>query len=137
MIYSTETLGSLARRYVGAPYKRDALIREAPRVFNCMSFIAWLFRHYGVHMPSGNLLESWLETGTSVDAEDLQSHDLVFTDGYINYAVTGIAEGIGHLAMVIEPGKIIHATGGVGVTEQTFEAFFRQRKFRAARRISL
>ena len=137
MIYSTETLCSLARTYVGAPYKRDALIESAPHFFNCMSFIAWLFRHHGIHLPSCNTLEPWLELGTGIGPEDLQSYDLVFTDGYVNYPVPGIAGGVGHLAMVTRPGNIIHATSGVGVIEQTFEAFFRRREFRAARRIIL
>ncbi len=123
----------MARQQIGAPYRRGALIREAPHTFDCSSLIKWLYGHKGIWLPRNLLL--WLELGQDIPVQNLEYGDIVFTSGPINYPVKNISGGIGHVGMVTNRQTVIHTTNRTGVIEIPLDLFIRKKTFRTARRI--
>ncbi len=125
-------LPAMARKQIGVPYKRCALLREAPHLFDCSSLIKWLYGFRGIWLPRSLLL--WLELGRGVSKNNLEPGDLVFTSGLTNYVVEGVG-GIGHVGMASSQQTVIHASNAMGVAEVSLDLFLNKRAFRSARRI--
>lgn len=110
---------SLARKMTGVPYKYGAsVVYDAPKAFDCSSFIAYLFAQAGVAVP--RMAVDQYAFGEEIkSAELIQAGDVVFSntgEGKIYYETvefmkgTKIPEGVDHCGLYLGDGNIIHAT---------------------------
>lgn len=129
-----EDLVSLARKCVGvAKYRRGAKLREAPEIFDCSSFIKWLYGHKGIWLPRRSIQQR--EYGTKVSINEITSGDVIFVSGWIDYYFDDPSDGVGHVGIVTSDGSVIHAAGKkAGVIESHLSEFAEVKKFRGARR---
>ncbi len=78
---------SLARSLIGKPYKYGATPEEAPDVFDCSSFIQYIFKQIGVQIPRVSTFQAADPQGTEIipseDLSNLQPGDPIFTRGTI------------------------------------------------------
>lgn len=124
----------IARSYIGVScYHRGARLTDAPAVFDCSSFMKWLYGQRGVWLPRRTIQQ--IELGASIDLSDIRAGDLVFTTGYINFYQDDPALGVGHVGIVTGEGTIVHAANSrAGIVESTVENFLRKAKLRGVRR---
>jgi cell wall-associated NlpC family hydrolase len=90
---------SIARRYLGAPYRWAA---SGPNAFDCSGFTMFVYRQVGVSLPHSSRAQ--INSGQRVNRSDLKPGDLVFF-GY----------PIHHVGLYVGGGRMIHAphTGAV------------------------
>lgn len=115
--YIKETYKTL----VGAVYKNpSSMRRDAPQAFSCSSLISYLYK--GVWMPSTSVDKYVFSK--KITKGELKFGDLIFTnsgEGKIWYESveflrgTKVSEGIDHVAMYCDDGKVIHSTKVHGV----------------------
>lgn len=124
---------ALARRCMGvSEYRRGARLCEAPRVFNCSSFVKWLYGERGIWLPRRSIQQR--ELGERVELTQLVAGDVIFVSGRIDYYSDDPADGVGHVGLVTGEGTVIHAANRkVGVVESPLNDFIRS-GFRGARR---
>lgn len=124
---------ALARQCVGvSQYRRGARIREAPKVFDCSSFVKWLYGQRGVWLPRRSIQQR--EMGETVSLDEVVAGDVVFTSGWIDYYFDDPKDGVGHVGLATGEGTIIHAANRrVGVVESPLDDFV-HKGFRGARR---
>jgi len=128
-----ERVLELAQKLVGAPYKYGASVSyDAPKEFDCSSFIAYVFAQAGVAFPRmavdqfmfcSEVLESELEPGDIVFAnrgadgttefiESLDTNQIRQTK--VSHDIspgTILPDGIDHNGIYLGEGKIVHASG--------------------------
>ncbi len=71
---------------------------------DCSGFVLRLYEKYGIFLHRVSIEQA--EDGTEVGLAEMQPGDLIFYHGYRDGAIT---EGVGHVAIYIGGGKIIHA----------------------------
>lgn len=101
---------SLAQTLLDVPYKFGASVsKDAPLSFDCSSFTAYLYVQAGVALP--RICNDQYNFGQKISEAEAEPGDLVFFKGQR----TDIpAEAVGHCALYIGDGEIIHA-GGVSI----------------------
>ncbi len=115
-----EEIVALAEKCLGVPYKLGASVRrDAPRLFDCSSFTAWLLANVGIISTRVSVDQYlWAE---KIEEKDLRPGDLVFinsTLGHVWYEsheyLPGkkVPEGVDHVALFVGDNTIIHARGG-------------------------
>jgi cell wall-associated NlpC family hydrolase len=121
----------------GAQYQVDALLSQAPEIFNCSTFTAWLYGQIGIELPPTAFLQN--QFGYSISIRKLQNEprpgDLLFTKGNHPRFVSDPTDGIGHVGIVSNEGTLIHITKIHGVAEIPLKKFISSRSFRGAVRI--
>ncbi len=124
----------LARDCVGSSkYRRGAKLTEAPDVFDCSSFIKWLYGECGIWLPRRSVQQS--ECGERVKLEDITAGDVIFTSSKINYYRDDPALGIGHVGIATNEWTVVHAANKrVDVIESSMDKFIGKDEFRVARR---
>ena len=127
-------LVELARKCIGvSKYRRGARLDEAPQMFDCSSFIKWLYGQKSIWLPRRGIQQR--EFGIPVNRKEIKAEDIVFVSGYIDYYFTDQKDGVGHVGIATGEGTIIHAANGkLGVIESSFEDFV-SKGFRGIRRI--
>ncbi len=127
-----EKLLEIARSQIGKPYKYGAYLKEKsydePVVFDCSSFIQFIFRKIGIELPRSSILQA-ATPGQEINNKDLNKitpGDVIFYEGdkgHYNYDLFyGKKIYIGHTAICSNASKIIHATNSPtahGVIEQS------------------
>lgn len=120
-----------ARSFTGTPYKLGA---PGPRQFDCSSFTAYVFRHFGYELTSYS--QAQFREGREVSGYgDLKKGDLVF------FGKRGSVRTIGHVGIVVsieeESGSFtfIHASVSKGVTEDSSNSAYFLMRYMGARRI--
>lgn len=116
-------LVALARECVGqAKYRRGARLSKAPNVFDCSSFVKWLYGQKGIWLPRRSIQQR--EFGVEALKEELRAGDLVFASGFIDYYIDDPADGVGHVGIATENRTVVHAANSkVGLVESSFENF--------------
>lgn len=124
---------ALARECVGSSqYRRGARLYEAPGVFDCSSFIKWLYAQRGIWLPRRSVQQR--ELGEAVTLEELIAGDVVFVSGWIDYYITDPADGVGHVGIYTGDKTIIHAANKKsGIIESPIDEFIGN-KFRGIKR---
>lgn len=111
----------LASTLTDASYSYGAsVLRDAPHVFDCSSFVSWLFVQSGIRMPRISV-DQFAYT-KRIEENDLTSGDIVFANtrkdegGNIYYETqeyipgTKIPDGVDHCGVYLGDNRIAHAT---------------------------
>ncbi|MDQ5927853.1 MAG: Phenylalanine--tRNA ligase beta subunit [Patescibacteria group bacterium] len=124
-----ENVLALAPTFVGIPYKLGAsVLGDAPKLFDCSSFTAYLFGMSGVMIPRMSVDQYVF--GTPIDASDIKAGDLVFANSGKEpihreskefMKGTPVPEGVDHVGLYLGDGMVIHssASNEKGVEIQT------------------
>ncbi|PIZ56319.1 MAG: hypothetical protein COY22_01665 [Candidatus Tagabacteria bacterium CG_4_10_14_0_2_um_filter_40_13] len=105
----TEKLIVIAKGLAGRPYKYGSKPSEAPRYFDCSSFIQYLYKQIGITLPRCAIEQA--RCGRLVkNKKHLKAGDLIFLHGKSGHYNKKFPMGIGHVVMYLGNGKIIHAT---------------------------
>jgi|GEM_PF-5090744 len=118
----------VARSQIGKPYRFGSDINWAnqeevknPPSFDCSSFIQWCFAQIGLDIfkeSRSAILQASIPGKRIFKIDDLQAGDLIFFDGERGYYRRDLFSGekvdIGHVAIYVGQGKIIHADGSNG-----------------------
>ncbi len=125
---------SLARNCIGvSAYRRGAQLREAPSVFDCSSFIKWLYGECGVWLPRRSIQQR--AYGEAIIIDQVIPGDVVFTSGWIDYYLDDPSDGVGHVGIFTENNTVIHAANKKhGVIETELGVFIGNDKYRGVRR---
>jgi cell wall-associated NlpC family hydrolase len=101
-------------------------------VFDCSSFIKWLYAQRGIWLPRRSVQQR--ELGEVVSLEELTTGDVIFVSGYINYYINNPADGVGHVGIYTGDKTIIHAANKKsGIVESPMNEFIGS-KFRGIKR---
>lgn len=113
----------LARSCCGvSAYRRGADPDEAPRVMDCSTFTQWLYGQRGIELERRSIQQ--LAMGAKVRARDIQSGDLLFTPGIVNYYEEDPALGVGHVGLATGENTVIHAANRLsGIVESQLANF--------------
>ena len=110
----------IASTLLGVPYKNGASITyEAPKVFDCSSFVSYLFVQGGIQIPRMSVDQ--YVCGRKIDKKDIRPGDVVFANTgdlkrKIDYKSieflpgTEVKEGVDHCGIYLGDGKIIHSS---------------------------
>lgn len=100
-----------ARKHQGKPYRYGAWPAEAPKVFDCSSFTQYLYRRIGIELPRRSYEQATLGAVVSPPLKaNLAVGDLLFFTGSQGRYGPEFPEGVGHAAMYVGDGQIVHAT---------------------------
>jgi peptidoglycan endopeptidase LytE len=100
---------TIVKILVGRPYKYGAKMDEAPRVFDCSSFIKYTYAKIGIELPRSTIEQA--EHGKRINnIKNLRAGDLIFLHGTKGHYNKKFPIGIGHVVMYLGNNKIIHAT---------------------------
>lgn len=102
-----QKLKSFAKKHLGKPYKFGAKPYQAPKFFDCSSYVQYLYKKIGINLPRTALDQAAI--GNPVSKENIQTGDLIFIKGGWGHYNPQFPEGIGHVSMYLGNGKIIHA----------------------------
>ncbi len=115
-------------------YKRGSRLSQAPKHFDCSSFVKWLYAERGIWLPRRSIQQS--RSGVRVAVNEIIAGDIVLTSGAINYFIKNTKEGIGHVGIATNSHTVIHAANSQDdIVETDLDAFVAEGKFRDARRI--
>jgi peptidoglycan endopeptidase LytE len=125
---------ALARSCIkSSTYRRGAKPSEAPAIVDCSSFIKWLYGKRGIWLPRRSIQQR--EVGCPIPIEKIETGDVVFVSGWIDYYHTDPKDGVGHVGIATGDGTIIHAADRkTHVTESSLESFVGEIGFRGIRR---
>jgi len=122
-----EKLFSIAKALIGKPYRYGAKPEDAPEIFDCSSFMQYLFGQIGIKLPRSSILQAGDKQGKEIvphaGFSNLEIGDLIFMRGvqghYNDSLFSGRQISIGHVGVYLGNGKVIHASSGQGsVAEQ-------------------
>lgn len=117
-----EKLIEAAKSFVGTPYKYGVKEEEIPKFLDCSSFTREVCKQIGVDIPRSTLLQA-ANAGKEVDLTDrTEPGDLLFFRGakghYDDKLFPGKEIYIGHVALYIGDGKVIHGAYLNGKVEE-------------------
>jgi phenylalanyl-tRNA synthetase beta subunit len=111
----------LAPTYLGVPYKLGAsILYDAPRLFDCSSFIGYLFSQGGISIP--RMVVDQYFFGDPVAESELELGDLIFsrnegegttpsTESREFLPGQQLPQGVTHVGIYMGDGEVIHAAG--------------------------
>jgi len=128
-------LVKLAYKHLGKPYKYGAKPYEAPKRFDCSSFVQYLYHHVGIELPRVALAQA--SQGRKVaNRKNIQVGDLIFIKGGWGHYNPDFPEGIGHVAVYVGNGKVVNARGeSKKVVEEDAQEFLNRSDLRVVRRV--
>jgi len=115
---------NIAENLVGAPYQYGAYFEpqknSKPQAFDCSSFIQYTYKKIGADLPRSSLLQA--SRGREIKSpKDLLPGDLLFFEGTRGHYQHKLFKKrklyIGHVALCVGNGEIIHAQEERGVIE--------------------
>jgi len=102
-------LAAEARRQLGKPYFYGALWQEAPRRFDCSSFVQYLYKKVGMAIPRVSIDQAREGRRVSARPGALRAGDLIFFRGKVGRYDRRFPQGIGHVVIVTGPDEVVHA----------------------------
>jgi len=108
--------------YKGVPYLRGADPYPKSRRFDCSSFVRYLYKDAGIHLP--RTARAQARKGFKVSMKNLQKGDLLFFYTPGRFKSNKI---VGHVGMYIGNGKMIHTYGKPGVTISPIHGYWETR----------
>ena len=133
-----EKLGKAAHKYIGRPYRYGSKLHHAPNYFDCSSFIKFIYRKIGVDLTRPSIRMA--EEGRAVSKKPLvlQAGDLLYFRGMQGRYNKKFPQGIGHVAMYVGEGKVVHAKWhrqGGKVTEESVKKLLSRKDLVIIKRI--
>lgn len=119
---------NFGKQFIGTPYEFGASTTTT-RVFDCSSFMKYIFNKYGVSLTRTSANQA--KQGTKVSRADLQVGDLVF----FSSGSRSTGKNITHVAVYAGNGKILHTYGKPGVTLSDLNSGNWDRTYVTARRV--
>lgn len=116
------------KKFMGTPYKFGAST-STTKVFDCSSFMKYIFKKYGVTLPRTSVQQS--KVGVAVSKSNLKAGDLVF----FSSGSRSTGKNITHVAVYMGNGKILHTYGSPGVTVSDLNSSFWTKAYIKARRV--
>jgi cell wall-associated NlpC family hydrolase len=101
-------LAAEACRQLGKPYFYGALWQEAPKRFDCSSFVQYLYKKIGIAIPRVTIDQAREGRPVPMRLGALKVGDLIFLRGKVGRYDRRFPEGIGHVIMVTGPDEVIH-----------------------------
>ena len=98
-----------AKKHLGKPYKYGARLWEAPRYFDCSSFIQYLYKRIGIDLPRTALQQAHLGKKIDPRKQKLEVGDLIFIKGKWGHYNPDFLQGIGHVCMYLGNNQVVHA----------------------------
>ncbi len=98
-----------AKKHLGKPYKFGSNPSEAPKNFDCSSFVQYLYRRIGVKLPRTALDQASIGKTIKPKKELLKIGDLLFFKGGWGHYNPQFSTGIGHVVIYVGSGKVINA----------------------------
>ena len=138
-----EILVKYAKKHLGKPYQFGAKPYEAPKKFDCSSFIQYLYKRIGINLPRTALAQADIGKIIPAKKENLEVGDLLFFKGKWGHYNPQFPQGIGHVGIYIGNGRVINARykqekdgrdGGL-VIEEDLKEFIERIDFIVAKRI--
>ena len=102
-----EIVVNLAKKLLGRKYKYGAKLEEAPKYFDCSSFICYLFKQIKINLPRCTIDQ--IECGKEIPLEEIQPGDLIFVKGKYGRYNPKYPHGVGHVGIYVGKGWVIHA----------------------------
>lgn len=131
-----------ARKHLGRPYKFGAQPSEAPKAFDCSSFVKYLYKRIGVNLPRTALDQALIGKTIPSKKELLEIGDLLFFKGGWGHYCPEYPMGIGHVGIYVGNGKVINARSGEVdgkksdfVIEEDVDSFLNRKDFVVIKRI--
>lgn len=127
-----EKLVSLARELAGKPYQYGAKPEDAPNVFDCSSFIQYIFKQIDIELPRSSILQAADQHGKELapphNSSTLELGDVLFARGrkghYDDDLFSGRHVFIGHVGVYLGNGEVAHSRRKLGgVKVQTLAEF--------------
>jgi LysM repeat protein len=121
-----DTIISVAKRFLGAPYKfgGNSLIKG----IDCSGFVNKVFSFFNVDLP--RTARDMYKVGQDVDRDELTTGDLVFFRTYAQYP--------SHVGIYIEDSKFIHASSAAKrVTIDSINESYYRKRYIGAKRIDV
>lgn len=103
-------IANFAKKFVGVPYKYGATMKEAPKFFDCSSFVKYIFGHFGVNLPRSTLLQA---TYAGKKVKGMKPGDLIFYGSIRGHYNPKFMRGVGHVVIYLGDNKAIHAVSKV------------------------
>ncbi|MEC0330676.1 C40 family peptidase [Paenibacillus macerans] len=119
---------NFGKQFMGTPYKFGAST-STTRVFDCSSFMKYIFGRYGVGLPRTSAAQS--KEGYAVSKSNLKPGDLVF----FSSGSRANGHNVTHVAVYMGGGKILHTYGKPGVTISDLNSGNWKRTYLKARRV--
>lgn len=121
---SGNSVAEYAKQYIGHNYVYGG---SGPTSFDCSGFTMYVFKQFGINLPHNAVTQS--NYGSYVSKANLVPGDLVIFNNYSNTS-------IGHAAIYIGNGKIVHAANSNrGVTTDTILSGYYNARFVEGRRL--
>ena len=128
-------LATLARRYLGRPYRYGAKPLQT-RSFDCSSLVQYLYHRLGVELPRVSIDQAAHGRTVRYPRQQLRTGDLLFFRGSWGRYNPSFPKGIGHVAMFVEPGWVVHAYSDAGkVVRQRAERWLRRQDRTVVKRL--
>jgi len=117
-------LVAVGEELLGTPYRLGAP-KGSTKVFDCSSFTQYIFNELGIELPRTSRDQA--KEGQKVDKGSLSQGDLLF------FRTTG--KSIGHVAVYIGDGKMIHASSSKGISITEVDSSYWKKRYVTARRV--
>jgi len=128
-------LVKLAKENLGKPYKYGAKPEETPKIFDCSSFVQYLYKQINIDLPRSSIHQ--VVKGKKINKGDkLEIGDLIFTKGETPHRNLRFPNGIGHVVIYIGDDRVICAKFKYGkVIEEPLRNYVDNNDFRIIKRI--
>ncbi len=100
-------LSYFARKHLGKPYKFGAKAYEAPKTFDCSSFVQYLYKKIDIDLPRTALDQATKGKKIEPNKNLLEVGDLIFFKGGWGHYSPEFPMGIGHVGIYVGDGKVI------------------------------
>jgi peptidoglycan DL-endopeptidase LytE len=98
-----------AKKHLGKPYVFGASLSDAPKKFDCSSFVLYLYKRIGITLPRTALDQASIGEKIEPKKEILEIGDLLFFKGGWGHYNPEYPMGIGHVGIYVGNGKVINA----------------------------
>jgi hypothetical protein len=122
-----------AKNNIGKRYKYGASVEDAPNLFDCSSFVCYIFGKHGINLPRCSIEQ--IECGGPIEIEKLSPCDIVFLKGNKPHFNSLHKNGVGHVGIYAGKGKVIHASSKAGKVISQDLKEFKKKGWRGARRL--
>lgn len=113
-------------KYLGTPYEFGAKAGQTS-TFDCSSFVQYVYKQHGINLPRSSRQQATV--GKTIAKSQLEKGDLVF------FTREDTAPNVGHVAIYVGDGKILHTYGKGGVRYDNLSTTWLAKSYVTAKRV--